>query len=51
MDKNHKTKNRFNEITKELWRIQEEMDALRSCMWKTLHDLGCALEVCVYDEQ
>ena len=44
MDKNHAIKNEFREITEELWRIQDEMDDLKSCMWRALHRLGWALE-------
>jgi len=36
--------NEFREITSELWRIQDEMDSLKSCMWRALHRLGRALE-------
>jgi hypothetical protein len=50
MDKNHARKNEFREITAELWRIQDEMDNLKSCMWRTLHRLGRALEEIDEDE-
>lgn len=51
MDNNHTKENQFRVITKELWDIQTEMNALRSRMWSILHTLGRALEEIDIDEQ
>lgn len=42
--------NEFREITSELWRIQDEMDNLKTHMWRALHRLGHALEEMDRDE-
>jgi hypothetical protein len=34
----------FKEITAELWRIQDEMDSLKTQLWRALHRLGDELE-------